>query len=299
MGSSLAWVPTSGRLYLYGGWDGAVFFNAIWSFDPAAGAWTDREPSGAAPSARAMQAMAYVPASPTTKESLIVFGGYDGSGYLGDTWIYDLAEDAWTNLAPAGASPAARDGHALVYDPASGRVILFGGWDGTTQFGDTWAYDPAANAWTELTPAGDSPAARDSHAMVYDPATARVVLFGGWSQTAEFNDTWLYDPAANTWTKATPAEGSPSARALAQMVCDSKGERIVLFGGGTAGNVAEGDTWIYNPVAGTWNQVAPGGEQPMARTGHAMAYDPATGTAYLFGGSDGSVFFNDVWTYVR
>ena len=34
---------------------------------------------------------------------------------------------------------------------------------------DTWSYDPAANAWTELKPA-TAPSARFGSAMVHDPA---------------------------------------------------------------------------------------------------------------------------------
>ena len=47
----------------------------------------------------------------------------------------------------------------MVYDSARKKVILFGGaHDMTTDadcLGDTWAYDPAANRWTNLRPAGD------------------------------------------------------------------------------------------------------------------------------------------------
>lgn len=295
LGSTLAYAPATSLLYVYGGWDGTVFYDGIWSYDPAAAVWNDLDPRGAAPPARALHSMALLPAS----GRLIVFGGYDGSNYLADTWAYDIAENEWTNLVPAGELPAARDGHSLVFDPVRDQVILFGGWDGANEFGDTWVYDPAANTWTELDPAGDRPAARDSQAMTYDSAGDRVILFGGWNQSTEFRDTWLFDPAAGTWANAAPAGDWPPARALAQMIYDPKAERVILFGGGTVGNVVTADTWIYNPSANTWNPVAPTGTQPDARTGHAMAYDSTEGSTFLFGGSSGSTFFNDVWMYQR
>ena len=34
---------------------------------------------------------------------------------------------AWAELSPPGTLPAARVGHAMVYDPSSGRLIMFGG----------------------------------------------------------------------------------------------------------------------------------------------------------------------------
>ena len=110
----------------------------------------------------------------------------------------DSAVNTWTDLHPTGDLPLARAGHSMVCDPTSGRVILFGGWDGnsSTYLNDTWAYDPIANIWIELHPAGDLPPARESHSMVYDPAGGRVILFGGWDDNrgVEFNDTWAYGP---------------------------------------------------------------------------------------------------------
>ena len=50
----------------------------------------------------------------------------------------------------------------MAYDSSSHRVIMFGGSvaDGSKYFNDTWAYDPAANTWTELKPSGALPGAR-------------------------------------------------------------------------------------------------------------------------------------------
>ena len=42
---------------------------------------------------------------------------------------------------------------------------------------DTWAYDPAANTWTELNPGHVAPGA--GHAMVYDASSGRLIMFGG------------------------------------------------------------------------------------------------------------------------
>ena len=68
-----------------------------------------------------------------------------------------------------------------------------------TALNDTWAYDPAANTWADLTPSGPLPSVRGSAAMVYDPSTRRIIMFGGVAAT-RFNDTWAYDPVGNTWT---------------------------------------------------------------------------------------------------
>jgi len=97
-------------------------------------------------------------------------------------------------------------GFPMVYDSNTGKAILFGNL-GT----GPWAYDPAANTWTNLHPGGDLPAARSGHAMVYDPVGRRMILFGGGSEGGCFNDTWAYDPVENTWTElagsAAPSSG--------------------------------------------------------------------------------------------
>ena len=99
---------------------------------------------------------------------------------------------------------------------------------------DTWAYDPAANTWTDLEPAGDLPSARCGHAMVYDLGQRPGdPLWGVAARRCQhcFNDTWAYDPAANTWTELHPAGDLPSARNGHAMVYDSATGKVILFGG--------------------------------------------------------------------
>ena len=91
--------------------------------------------------------------------------------------------------------PAARFGHSMVYDSASGLMIMFGGGpEYTTVFNDTWAYDPAGNTWTELSPSGTLPPGRIQPAMLYDPSSDRLIMFGGWGTALLFKDTWAFTP---------------------------------------------------------------------------------------------------------
>jgi len=150
--------------------------------------WTDLEPSGTLPSARASSSMAYDPGT----RRLIMFGGgtVGGSARFNDTWAYDPAANTWTELSPRGESPSERDGSSMVYDPSSGLIILFGG-----MYNDTWAYDATANAWTDLSPAGTVPSVRDYQSMVYAPPTGQAIMFGGHSDTeGDLGDTWAYRP---------------------------------------------------------------------------------------------------------
>src|SRR5262249_52961847 len=70
------------------------------------------------------------------------------------------------------------------------RVLMFGGRDGPTLFGDTWTYDGLH--WQLL--AGNGPSPRFHGGIAFDSARGRVVLVGG--QIAPYvyiGDTWAHD----------------------------------------------------------------------------------------------------------
>ena len=131
----------------------------------------------------------------------------------------------------------------MAYDPATGTVVLFGGFGGSglgRDFADTWTWN--GTTWTRQHPAA-SPPARYGAAMAYDPATATVVLFGGGGTTSgsDTADTWTWD--GTTWTRQHPAV-HPSARFDPAMAHDAATGTVVLFGGGNRGNLF-GDTWTW------------------------------------------------------
>ena len=92
------------------------------------------------------------------------------------------AQTEWQRSALDG-----RFGHALAYDSARGRVVLFGGTASLLTLSDTWEWN--GNVWTRQTPAV-SPPARIGHALAYDVARGRVVLFGGHGPGGTLSDTW-------------------------------------------------------------------------------------------------------------
>ena len=195
----------------------------------------------------------------------------------------------------------------MAYDPALGKIVVFGGAYATVLAGivrgayvyaDTWTFD--GKTWTEEHPA-TSPPGRWPAAMAFDPRIGRLVLFGGDTQ---LRDTWTYD--GTNWTKQSPTT-SPPGRAEAAMAYDPAHGNLVLFGGSRdivrpcgVGDIGEwGDTWTYNGA--NWTRHAPT-RSPSARRGAVLANDPATGQLVLFGGSAfgsdcRSVGFNDTWTY--
>jgi N-acetylneuraminic acid mutarotase len=261
--------------------------------------WTDLAPAGDLPAARSAHAAAY----DGMNNMVILFGGWDKANVaFSDTWAFDSNLDTWTKISPTGKLPAARAQHQMVYDLGTGKVIMFGGISKAngTQFNDTWAYDPTAKTWTDKKPSGTVPSARSSFSMVYDDANQVVILFGGYSKAtgADLNDTWAYDPAANTWTKLQTTGDVPSARGGCGMVYDQSESKTVLFGGtDSKAKTYFNDTYVFDYGTKTWTKVTPAGETPSLRSGLGLAYDPTSLTVVLFGGWDGAQYFNDTWTF--
>jgi hypothetical protein len=85
-------------------------------------------------------------------------------------------------------------GDNMIFDSALQRFVMFGG----GELADTWAYDPARNAWTELWPAM-SPPGRTQQTTCFDPDNRLVVLHGGSRGKAQLTDTWVFDAGRSSW----------------------------------------------------------------------------------------------------
>jgi hypothetical protein len=119
--------------------------------------------------------------------------------FMADTWEFDGTN--WTLIATS-ASPPGRRSHALAYDCARGRSVLFGGEAVLSFLDDSWEYD--GFDWTPVATTV-SPARRTQHALSHDRARGRMLLFGGLNVAGvwqEHGDTWdLLSPATPTCTR--------------------------------------------------------------------------------------------------
>jgi hypothetical protein len=281
-GHAMAYDSTNNKVVLFGGWIG-TYSDETWAYDLSSDTWTQKCPYPTPP-ARYGHAMAY----DSTNNKVVLFGGYDGTWRFYDTWVYDVASDNWTEKSPS-IKPFARYGHAMAYDSANNKVVLFGGYD-TTYDDETWVYDVTLDTWTKKSPS-TKPLARAGHAMVYDSANNKIVLFGGYDTTYD-NETWVYDVALDTWTQMSPST-KPSARYYHAMAYDSVNNKVVLYGG--FNGVYDNETWVYDFISDNWTQKSPS-IKPSGRYGHAMAYNSVNNKVVLFGGV-GSSYYNEIWVY--
>ena len=107
-----------------------------------------------------------------------------------------------------------------------------------------------------------------------------------------------------TWVGLYP----PPPRRSASAILDPVRHSMFVFGGGRgymspncnfsgcSSQVDRNDTWELS-LAGSprWSSVGAGGSRPAARHGQAAIYDPVRDRMIVFGGYDGTAFYNDVW----
>jgi hypothetical protein len=132
---------------MFGGAAPGIVRGDTWEWDGSS--WTPNLGSG--PPARYGHAMAFDSGNGVT----VLFGGQTGipfgQGVLGDTWTYDGS--TWTQLPIAGPSP--RSFVKMVYDSVRGRIVLFGGWNGTQMVDDTWELEIGSSTGSSTSALGE------------------------------------------------------------------------------------------------------------------------------------------------
>lgn len=256
----------AGRVIVHVSWlfyTNGQYVTQTWSFDPLTGAWENLKPKVSPPKGLCgcgAEQMVY----DDKAGKVIMFGGFNLNigQETNDTWVYDYPSNLWTKMPrPADESqlPSPRNSNGLTYDSRADRIILFGGGGIFGPATDTWAYDYNTNTWTNLQPAGVTPAGREYGYLAYDEGADKTVLFGGIDYTISSEtllpaETWTYDLNANKWTLRSPST-TPSARGWQAMAYSQRGHAVVIFGGGPDRQHPTSETWLYSTDDDQWTQV--------------------------------------------
>ena len=145
-----------------------------WVFDPVTTTWSDATPAGDQAPARAGHACLW-----TDDGRLAIHGGTTAAGPTGDVWALTAPgtpEAAWA-LGPDQETPIRSDGAVAL---SSDRAVVAGGVgpDGAG-LDDVIAFDAAALTVTTFGPGSGGPGRWSDAALVDDPASERMVAFGG------------------------------------------------------------------------------------------------------------------------
>ena len=104
----------------------------------------------------------------------------------------------------------------MAYDPQGDQILLFGGGLATNPRGGapTWLYDCADNEWRRPSWQVEPPL-RCNAALVYEPVSRTMVLFGGYDQSAALNDTWVFDCQHRALGRRRPSGAAADVRPAA------------------------------------------------------------------------------------
>jgi len=194
---------------------------------------------------------------------------------MSERWLWTQKEDI---------GPSLRFSHRMAYDAARQRVVLFGGFNSTTQLGDTWVWD--GTEWTQIADTG--PSERYFTAMAFDRLRECQVLFGGLFENTWFNDTWEWGDGTG-WVKRQDM----GPQSIAFPIITYTDKRTVLFASKARVFVGSGQTWEWDGKL--WTQHQDMG--PKARTRSALVYDSQRDRVVLFGGTTGQAVerLGDTW----
>lgn len=232
------------------------------------GTWRVLRTSGAAPSGRSAPAVA------AQGSWIYVFGGsHDDvvSGEVtlaGDFFRFDTVRRRWHEVRALGTQPPARAFSAMVNDPDSDRLVMYGGatfgefFSDFVALEDLWVFEPRGNAWSEVRASNTGPGGRSGATLFIDDG--KLYVFGGIDSFFQtHNDVWSYEFTTQTWSEVI-ADGdaaSPPPRHEAYSGGTMHDGKVTLYGGETVTEdfnfVTLPDTWQYDVEARKWTELTP------------------------------------------
>ncbi|CAK4711321.1 unnamed protein product [Aphanomyces euteiches] len=176
------------RMVVFGGYGGNGYgrtdFNDVHALDLRTWKWEEIITEGEKPEPRSSHQTCLI------QQKLFVIGGWNSVKQFNDLFVLDLTTKTWS--APDAKLPVPTWNHACVGVQAvpHWKIFMFGGNSGDlnesgnsqgTYLNNVSVLDTGAMQWRQPPLKGESPLPRADTAVVYDPASYKVLLFGGWA----------------------------------------------------------------------------------------------------------------------
>lgn len=153
----------------------------MYEFDYERRQWDVTVPRGTVPSGRSCPSWA------THRDSVFLFGGYDGVHRMNDFHQFRMSTRTWTSLRSSGHIPSPRYFHSCVVYGES--LFVFGGYSGQERLNDLYEFRFDVSTWF-LVAADDLPSGRSSlAAQVYNNS---LFIFGGYNGSLVLNDFYEF-----------------------------------------------------------------------------------------------------------
>jgi len=284
---------TEGTCVLVGGY-AAHFMDDVWHLTSGSSEWRlDTPPS------RLKSYDSDLMYDPVNRE-FIKFG--NGMSYSNLMWhispedgTFSVLGGYYTSYAPVPVTQS----HCAI-SPMTSELLIFGGryrGDGVyREQNRTWLRSLERSIWDEVSE-DLGPHFLRYTTIEFDRDNNRAVLFGGYyydSGAYYLNDTWLFDPYAETWSQASPTN-APAERYGNAMAYDTVNRRVIVHGGylESGSNKVSGETWAYDLENDDWVQLSDG----PALYHHAAAFDSTRGKLFVWGGLNPSRPNAKLWAY--
>jgi hypothetical protein len=219
----------------------------LWSLDLGAPVpqWHAVTPMGPGPAPRYGHSLVADPAG----RRLLLFGGRDSSAQVfSDVWSLDLSlsPPVWSQITVPGAGPMARWHHACSFDPATERMFVMSGQNGSSFPDGVWALDLSGTPrWDSLSVSGSQPSRISSAA--WDRRRARVVAY------SPTTGVFALDPASSTWSAlgidALPGQAPPPAALSLSIALDQDRDLLYVPYSQVVGRFFFGDVSRHHVIA--------------------------------------------------
>lgn len=221
-------------------------------------------------------------------ESLLLFGGSNGTTLLSDVWIFESSH--WKGPISTKNAPDGIMSHTMVYSEELDSVLVFGGETKNRKSADvqilhckdTWQ-------WETIIPANKNKSeiitARSAHCSQLWKDEEMIIFGGDTEDDRQTNETWIFSISKQTWRKVEPKGDIPSPRSCASSAI--WGDSMFIFGGFPYSN----DCFEFDLIEERWRKISiDSGILPSPRSGAGLAILPEIKDGkkipvmYIFGG---------------
>jgi len=265
---------SSGKGYVFGGYNGAQFLNDLWEYNPAANAWTALTPL---PGIGRSGAASFV-----LNDTAYLVGGKTSLNLaINEVWAYSIQSNTWIqknnfsfgNLWRSSATTLVNKGY-----------LLFGRDENNSFHNELYEYTPNQDQWT---PISIFPSLGRSHSSASVINNSLFICFGLDSLGNSHNDVWQYDISQNTWMNypGLPSIGRRGGIGLA------KDNKFYYTTGIDESNERLFQTWKFDPVLSIPTIEIENNKQELLKIvdvlGRETRFQPNTIQLYVY--TDGSI----------
>jgi len=257
------------KIVVFGGKHGSGGYSShLHFFDVESSKWTHGAIEGPQPPAIGNHASAV-----KDNESLIIFGGYNGTHSSNDVYSVDLPIGTWEKLDADGDLPPPCHGHTVV--KASGEWLQFGGvdclGDNCTFFNELHSLATETLSWTRVEVNGSIPRPRASHTMTAISDSAHLMFGGVGAYFSNMNDLYAYSHESKAWAFVDAIGAKPEARF--GHAAQAHGGKLLVFGGANCKSIGDctffNDLHMFIPATRVWIKLSIQGHYPSGRSGVA------------------------------